>query len=124
MESNAIDLPFVGRWGPQGVVVQLKIRPEAEQSERKLPFRVYMLEGGGCVARGLGLPAFFPSWEALTFRTGARLDDYELDDLNAAERGCWDVRQFVSLRVAAPRPDWERRLLTERAEAYGGHETW
>ena len=124
MEAHINDLPFVGRWGPQRVVVELTIRPDVERDERKIPFRVYLLEGGGCVARGVGWPTFFPNWEALIFQTNARIEDYELEEVDEETRSAWDVSQLVCHQHGHAPSQWEQNFLEDAAETESGHETW
>ena len=124
MEAQLNDLPFVGRWGPQRVVVELTIRPDVERDERKIPFRVYLLEGGGCVARGVGWPTFFPNWEALIFQTDARIEDYDLEEVDEETRSAWDVSQLISRPIEGTPSQWEQHFLEEGEEWDSGHETW
>ena len=112
MKATDIYLPFVGRWGEQRIVVELKLREEFSEN-RELPLHVDMFEGGGCLVTvrkgGEVEDHFYPNWEAVASILGASLDAYTQYEIVCGNPGCLDVKQAIKYQAESRRP-WTQEV--------------
>ena len=122
MKATDIHLPFVGRWGKQRIVVELKLREEFSENQ-ELPFHVEMLEGGGCLVTGISYEHFYPNWEAVACILGASLDAYTQYEIVCGNPGCLDVKQAIKYQAESRRP-WTQEVAERFFGPHRGPEAY
>ena len=108
MKATDVHLPFVGRWGKQRIVVELKLREEFSENQ-ELPFHVEMLEGGGCLVTGISYEQFYPNWEAVASILGVSLDAYTQYEIVDAKPGWCNVKEAIKHQAENRRP-WTQEV--------------